>query len=367
MIARAPLIIGRFELKERDVDGVTLRTFFTKQNARLADSYLDAAAEAISSLSDRIGPYPYEAFSVVESPLPVGIGYPGFTLVSGRILPLPFMRGRSLWHEIAHVWWGNGITVDYASGNWAEGFATFFADYALAEANGPEAAREMRFDWLLEFAALPAGADTALRRFVSKSHGQAQAVGYGKAAMVLHMLRREIGADAFNRGIQRFWRENKFQKAAWSDIEAAFAAETPADLRPFFARWIDSGGAGPATASDPDFHQFRALSDDEWIATLRAGYVTGRISPMPVAGAPEAGQLAGALARLGRVSADGTPVYVGDRDAVAAEIGQSPKGCANRQRSAAHTDDRATGHPARSIAERPEPDRLPQPRKSSHP
>jgi hypothetical protein len=315
-LAPAPLVVGKFELKERQANGVTLRTFFTKQNARLADSYLDASGEAIASFSDRIGAYPYEAFSVVESPLPVGIGYPGYTLVSGRILPLPFMRGRSLWHEIAHVWWGNGVFVDYENGNWAEGFAAFFADYALADAAGK--GREHRYDWLLEYDALPSSGDYPLRQFVTKSHGQSPAIGYGKAAMLLVMLREKIGATAFDAGIKRFWQANQFKAAGWTDIEAAFQAESDQPLAPFFKRWLDKHGALPANAADRNFLTFRNLAANERLQTLRslsnaksiAVEALSGAAPMPDIGKPQA--------------ANGLPVLVGSRAALKARVARMP-------------------------------------------
>lgn len=325
--ARGPLVVGRFEMAERQSGPVTIRTFFTSKNARHAAAYLDAAAEAVAVLTERIGEYPYEAFAVVESPLPVGLGFPGYTLVSGRILGLPFMRGRSLWHEISHVWWGNAVLVDYESGNWAEGFATFFADYALAERRGPEAAREMRYDWLLGFDALKPEDDLPLRQFVAKSHGQAQALGYGKAAMVLHMLRRKIGDVAFNAGVKAFWQANKFRRASWADVQQAFAGATDADLAPFFERWIEEPGAEPADASDRDFHVFRALAPDERIAIFRAAFAGRAYALKALAGAPgDAGALAQALAPLGRIGDAGTPIYVGDRAALVNIFAELPPG-----------------------------------------
>ena len=318
--ARAPLVVGRYRMRERIADGVALRTFFTEPNAGHADAFLDAAAEAIRALSGRIGPYPYPAFAVVETPLPVGLGYPGFTLVSGRILALPFMRGRSLWHEIAHVWWGNGVLVDYASGNWAEGFATFFADYALAEREGPEAAREMRYDWLLEYDALPPEDDAPLRQFVSKFHGAGQAVGYGKAAMVLHMLRNRIGEAAFAAGIARFWRENRFERAGWSDIQAAFQAETQQDIAPFFTRWLEAPGALPPDPADKDFELFRRLAAEERIATLRAAFAGGRFTVEALDHAPVTKEdVAAAFEALGDVGPGGVRVRVGSRAALEAD------------------------------------------------
>lgn len=323
--ARAPLVVGPYEMAERRAGEVTIRTFFTAANAGQAEAYLDAATEAVETLAAKIGPYPYDAFAVVETPLPVGLGYPGFTLVSGRILPLPFMRGRSLWHEVSHVWWGNGVLVDYANGNWAEGFAVFFADYALAERDGAAAAREMRYDWLLEYDALPPDEDAPLHAFTSKSHGGAQAIGYGKAAMTLHMLRRKHGAAAFDAGVARFWRDNQGKVAGWADVEAAFAATSGQDLSGFFDRWIDEPGAAPADPSDADYHVFRHLAASERILTLRLPYAGDGFEIKALEGAPANGDaLAAALAPLGTPRAGGTSVYVGSPAALKAALGRAP-------------------------------------------
>lgn len=325
LTARAPLVVGRFELTERRFGDIVLRTFFTEPNAGEAPGYLAAAEAAIGALSARIGPYPYGAFAIVESPLPVGLGYPGFTLVSGRILPLPFMRGRSLWHEIAHVWWGNGAFVDYETGNWAEGFATFFADYALAERRGPAAAREMRYDWLLEFDALPQAQDRPLREFVAKSHGQAQAIGYGKAAMLLYMLREKIGVAAFDAGIRRFWKRARGRTVGWREFAAAMDPGVGEPLYYFFALWLELPGAALADPADKDFDVFRRLAPEERILTLRAVLSADRFRVRPLDGAPgDAAALAAALAPLGDFGAGGVPVYVGTIAALKQRLRPAP-------------------------------------------
>ena len=99
------------------------------------------------------------------------------------------MRGRSLAHEVLHNWWGNGVYIDYESGNWAEGLTTYMADYALAEERGPGEALDMRLGWLRDFAALPEDRDIAVTAFRSKRHDASQVVGYGKVAFIFHMLK----------------------------------------------------------------------------------------------------------------------------------------------------------------------------------
>ncbi len=237
------LFTGPFRVDERMHGDLRLRTYFADAIQDYTDLYLDRTARYLDTLTDRIGDYPYDGFSVVAGPLPVGLGFAGLTYIGQRIVPLPFMQGRSLAHEITHSWWGNAVGVDYASGNWAEGLTTYMADYALAAQAGDEAARDMRLGWLRDYAALPSERDTRVVDFVTKSHDAAQIVGYNKVAFMFHMLRNRIGETAFRSAIQRFWINHRNGIAGWRDIAAAFETASGQDLSDFFGQWLTRAGA----------------------------------------------------------------------------------------------------------------------------
>jgi aminopeptidase N len=171
------------------------------------------------------------------------LGFPNLTYIGRVIVNLPFMRGRSLAHEVAHNWWGNGVAVDYRTGNWAEGITTYMSDYALVRNQGPTAAREMRLCWLRDFNAVPEGEAKPVSAFMSRSHQASRIVGYNKVAHVLHMLRKELGDEAFVRGIKDFWAENRFRIAGWSDLQAAFERAGTRGLNRFFEQWLNRAGA----------------------------------------------------------------------------------------------------------------------------
>jgi aminopeptidase N len=244
------LFAGAWEVRERMHGTLRLRTYFHPEQASLSDDYLDITARAIDGFSQRIGAYPFAGFAVVSAPLPVGLGFPALTYIGRQVLPLPFVRGQSLVHEILHNWWGNGVRVDYAAGNWCEGLTSYLSDYAAAEARGEDAARAARLDWLRDYAALPRERDTSLSAFRAKLHGAAQVIGYGKAAAVFHMLRGELGDAAFDTGLRRFWEDHKFKKAGWVDLRAAFEGASGRDLRTFFAQWVERVGAPSLTLQD---------------------------------------------------------------------------------------------------------------------
>jgi hypothetical protein len=237
------IMVGPYVIDERRHGGILLRTYFHPDIADLSAAYLDSSASYIDRYAAAIGDYPYPAFSVVSSPLPVGLGYSGIAYMGARVLRLPFIRGSSLGHEVLHNWWGNGVYVDYGGGNWAEGLTTFMADYAYAEDKGEDAARAMRRRWLTDYAALPAERDAPVSAFLGRSHGASQVTGYDKAAMLFVMLRDEIGAQSFGQGIKRFWREQRFKRAAWGDLRGAFEAASGQDLGRFFGQWLERTGA----------------------------------------------------------------------------------------------------------------------------
>jgi hypothetical protein len=220
-----------------------LRTYFHPEIATLAGGYLDAVLGYIDLYERWIGEYPFSEFSVVSSPTPTGFGMPTLTYLGVDVLRLPFIRVTSLGHEVLHNWWGNGVFVEYARGNWSEGLTTFMADYHYRERQGPAAAREMRLEWLRDFAALPASEDRPLDRFVSRYHGASQIVGYNKTAMVFVMLRDLIGQEAFDAGVREFWRAHRFRVASWADLRRAFERASKRDLGAFFAQWLERAGA----------------------------------------------------------------------------------------------------------------------------
>lgn len=243
------LMAGPYRVRERLVSRtgappLRLRTYFFEGMEGLAESYLADSARYIELYSGLVGAYPFAGFSVVASPLPTGFGMPSLTYIGADVLKLPFIRATSLGHEVLHNWWGNGVYVDYATGNWSEGLTTFMADYFYKEQQSAAAAQEMRLSWLRDFAAVPADSQQPLSAFRSRTHGAEAAVGYGKAAMVFFMLRDEIGEEAFRRGIRRFWAAHRFKVASWDDLRIAFEEASGRMLRSFFEQWVVRAG-GP--------------------------------------------------------------------------------------------------------------------------
>ncbi|RPI12026.1 MAG: M1 family peptidase [Lysobacterales bacterium] len=251
-----PYVVG--EREHRSVDGrrIALRTLLHPEIAERSAGDLDAIERYLRLYERWIGPYPFDTFSLVSSPVPTGFGMPTLAYLGVDVLRLPFIRDTSLGHEVLHNWWGHGVRPDYARGNWAEGLTTFMADYTYQERAGPAAARDARTGWLRNFASIGDAADEPLVRFTSRTHGVEQVVGYQKAAMVFAMLRDLVGEAAFDHAIREFWREHRGGVAGWDDLRAAFEAASQRDLRAWLAQWLERPG-GPdlrlaAAATEPE-------------------------------------------------------------------------------------------------------------------
>ncbi len=236
------LMAGPYVIEERILatpSSIRVRTYFHAEINHLAKDYRDSAARYIEMYSQQIGAYPYSEFSIVSSPTPTGFGMPTLTYLGIDVLRLPFIRHTSLAHEVLHNWWGNGVYVDYESGNWCEGLTAFMADYAFKEKEGASAARAQRLGWLRDLSSLPENGDQSLRSFRSRTHGASQIVGYNKASMLFYMLREYIGRERFSESLRQFWIRHRFKLANWQDLQASFEATSGQPLGNFFTQSLD--------------------------------------------------------------------------------------------------------------------------------
>jgi aminopeptidase N len=227
-------------------DGIESLVYLRKDDQVLAQTYLDATARYLALYQRLIGPYPYAKFALVENFWETGYGMPSFTLLGSQVIRLPFIVDSSYPHEILHNWWGNGVYVDYTGGNWSEGLTAYLADHLLQEQKGNGA--EYRRSTLQKYADfVSAGRDFPLTQFTSRHSAQSEAVGYGKAMMLFHMLRRKLGDDIFMRALQNFYRNYLFKHASFADLEQVFLQvadpKIKESLKPFFAQWVQQSGA----------------------------------------------------------------------------------------------------------------------------
>jgi hypothetical protein len=197
-------------------------------------------------------PYPSFTLAMAESDRPGGHSPPYFAvlnqLMPGSTIvwrndPVNFENFPSFFlaHELAHQWWGQAVGWKNYHEQWlSEAFAQYFAVlYAEKDREGslPGILRQMRRT------AIDASPDGPIYLGYRLGHIQGddrifRAVVYNKGAMVLHMLRRLIGEDAFFGGMRAFYQQWKFKKAGTDDFRQVMERAAGRNLERFFAMWV---------------------------------------------------------------------------------------------------------------------------------
>jgi len=151
---------------------------------------------------------------------------------------------QDLWlgaHEFAHQWWGNMVTCRDWNHFWLnEGIATFIAAAYVEHRFGRAAyMREIETNHAEYEKVRTAGKDKSLV-FPNWLHPtrEDRTLVYDKGAYVLHLLREEMGEQAFWNGLRLFTRRFFGKSVVTSDFEAAMEEANGKPLQDFFAKWV---------------------------------------------------------------------------------------------------------------------------------
>ncbi|MBM4126626.1 MAG: M1 family metallopeptidase [Nitrospira sp.] len=256
------LVANRFtvtsrEWTSRDGQRVELATYVFPDNAALADEYLDATAKYLDAYIPILGAFPFGKFAVVENFFASGLGMPSFTLLGSGSIKRHYVQPYALGHEIVHSWIGNSVFNRDGSGNWVEGLTTYLANYYWHELHHDDKqAIEQRRMMLQGYSVYVApDQDYPVAQFVRKSDERDNAIGYQKSAFLFHLLRREIGDEAFWRALKTFVGRYRDRPADWESIETVFAQEARRDLRWFFEQWVERPGAPVLSLGEVHAHR----------------------------------------------------------------------------------------------------------------
>ncbi len=143
-------------------------------------------------------------------------------------------------HELAHQWFGDLVTCKDWSQIWLnESFATFFEHLYMEHSKGKEQYDAEREGSLQAYL----GESKRYKRpIVTRRFLIADAMfdshTYPKGALVLHMLRRRLGDEAFFRAIGCYLHKHAFQVVDTNDLIRAFSASTGINVEPFFDQWV---------------------------------------------------------------------------------------------------------------------------------
>ena len=153
-------------------------------------------------------------------------------------------RAEYLMHELAHMWFGDLVTMKWWSDLWLnESFASFVAYLALDHMGGYESIwQDFHFRmklWAYREDQLPTTHRIADEvESTDETFLNFDGITYGKGAAVLRQLVAAIGDDAFRSGMQTYFRRHRFSNASLTDFLAALQEGSGLDLVRWAARWL---------------------------------------------------------------------------------------------------------------------------------
>jgi hypothetical protein len=246
-------------------EGLVLRVQANPRQSGRARDMAGRAAEILAHYAKIMGDAPYPGFTLAftERDVPGGhspayfavVDQPQQAGISWRNDPVNFDNYPSFFvaHEIAHQWWGQAIGGKNYHEQWlSEGFAQYFAllyaEEKLASGVVTNLLRQMRQTAINQSSQGPIYLGYRLGHIKGDAR-VFRSIVYNKAAMVLHMLRRLIGDDAFFAGVRGFFEQWKYKKAGTDDFISAMQAASGRDLSRFFESWVFGAAVPQATFS----------------------------------------------------------------------------------------------------------------------
>lgn len=185
-------------------------------------------------------------------------------------------------HELAHMWFGNLVTMDWWSDLWLnEGFATWAATLAISNL-------KHLFEWdawnafLLDDVDLGMWHDSlkSTHRIAVKVEdpvdiGQIfDAISYSKGASLIRMVERWIGPETFKEGIRAYLKEYSYGNSTtadlWEKLNQAHAMPEEGHLSTVVSPWTDREGFPYLKVS---------ISGDSKVTLRQERFTTGYTGP----------------------------------------------------------------------------------------
>ncbi len=148
-------------------------------------------------------------------------------------------------HELFHHWFGDLVTCEsWANLTMNEGFANYseylWAEYKYGREQADYHRQNEKATYLNE---TQMGRIHPLIHFeYDDRESMFDAHSYNKGGMVLHMLRRYIGDDAFFAGLKKYLTDHAFSSTEAHDLRLTFEDLLGKDLNWFFNQWYFSPG-----------------------------------------------------------------------------------------------------------------------------
>ncbi|MBT1193716.1 aminopeptidase N [Rhodococcoides kroppenstedtii] len=165
-------------------------------------------------------------------------------------------RAETVLHEMAHMWFGDLVTMRWWDDLWLnESFATFASVLCQAEAteytNAWTTFANVEKSWAYRQDQLPSthpiAADIPDLAAVEVNF---DGITYAKGASVLKQLVAYVGLEDFLAGLRSYFRDHAYGNATFDDLLSALETASGRDLSDWGAQWLRTTGLNTLT---PDF------------------------------------------------------------------------------------------------------------------
>jgi puromycin-sensitive aminopeptidase len=253
-------VVGPLEATDPvDAGGTPVRVVHTPGRGHLTDFAVDVARHALDFFTGYFGiPYPGEKLDLAAIPdfahgAMENLGCVTFRETALLVDPAAASRveleriADVVHHEIAHMWFGDLVTMEWWEGIWLnEAFATFMELLATDHYRpgwqrwstfGVERDMALHVDGLhttrpIEY---PVGSP-------EDADGMFDVLTYEKGASVLRMLEQYLGADAFRDGVRHYLESHAYGNTVTGDLWNALEEVTGEPVRAVAESWILQGG-----------------------------------------------------------------------------------------------------------------------------
>ncbi|QSR31520.1 aminopeptidase N [Nocardioides sp. S5] len=255
------VVAGPFVEVRREVDGYDLglhaRQTLAPALERDADQVFTLTAQGLEFFGERFGmPFPQRSYDQVFLPEFGGAmeNYGCVTWADGilrRHEPTTGewqMFANVLLHEMAHMWFGNIVTMRWWDDLWLnEAFAEFACMWAAERATsyGDTAANNLVGDKLDAYLADQGPASHPIRQpvpTVADAESIFDSITYPKGAAVLKQLMHFVGEDTFCVGMSAYFAEHAWGNTTLDDLVRSLEQASGRDLQPWRTAWLETAG-----------------------------------------------------------------------------------------------------------------------------
>ncbi len=249
-------VVGRLETTETvDVDGIPLRVVHVPGKGHLTDLGLDVGAFCLRWFQDYYGiAYPSDKVDLVALPdFAAGamenlgcITFRESLLLIDPATSTQFERQNVvdvIAHELAHMWFGDLVTMRWWNGIWLnEAFATFM-EVAACDAYRPDWERWTSFgvERTLAFDTDSLDSTRSVEfevRSPDDADGMFDVLTYQKGGSLLRMLEQYLGAEQFRTGVSHYLDAHSYANTETNDLWDAIEETSGEPVRRIMDSWI---------------------------------------------------------------------------------------------------------------------------------